>query len=869
MTALATAKPEAAKAVLVKLKKTWLAHALDMGLSLYETAYVARLRHEAGQLIFPRLIDLLLSMVSQSGFVGKQSDHWQHNILAVLATLNTFLLLDKTEDDSILVAIQRLSRCLVKYIENINQPHPIELANSDLLFRHELHLLSSLNEKNKCFSLDEMDYLSNNLKHLLDTAEKRIASYNKETFVLTARQSLYSLEGFPDTLLSKQALQALFAKQKSIMTNPAATAKYYTLTRDPEALTYIQKVIDTNAQGGVLPLYPFNNQEIGWLLLYAIRGRFDIDSVFKEEILALQSRLTEKGIGASPYLTEDADDTSVALFILNHSHQVGSTIPTNILEHWWSEQHGAYETFGGAFRSKPDVSTNTHVLMATLYNKDTTQDEKRVVWRRVVHFLKQVAKHSQTGVFWLDKWNISPFYPALDIIDCLSYFNGQVDEKEQTDLHHLAVTWILSNQDLNTGGFISQKSYGPTLEETSYAVLALKCYVNHLCRYAPITHYANIMRAISQGEQFLEKHQTASFVPLWVAKGLYAPSNVIHALRLAAYHLPCDSLFIRQKNIRALQTFPLGKHSFQLYDFDKNKSVATLAELAQSFGYDQRASIYETFGYALAKRFSVWPLTVEQVHIYFSAHVLMTHLDDLLGQAYANDDIKLLMTQIVSLFQEAKDNTKAYVSQTAWGQPFINNAIDILQSTACWADRYRIPCLEAIIDSINAFIWELDLHDNLLPTSDVYLEKILCLKTYNIFISIAKKIGEINLSNTKVMHEWRQFEKLIGLIGAIDNDIIGFEHDVREGALNLIRIYHEQENYALEDAYAKAQSLRQQSLNEAIKIYQQIKTISLSEQDQHELDTYYAWLTHGLAINLDMLNTQVRYHEVKDKDYHE
>ena len=354
------------------------------------------------------------------------------------------------------------------------------------------------------------------------------------TFLKTARQSLYSLEAFSDDLINVDELRQLFKHQSSIMTNPAATARYYELTGDKLALDYLREVEQHNEQSGMQCLYPFVFQEISWVLLNAVRGGIDIEQFYSQELDLLQQNLTTDGIGASYHLTQDADDTSMALSVLSQTER-SLVIDATVLERWWNPDFNAYETFGKSFRSKPDVSTNVHVLQAALLDQTVAADYKRIVAERVLGFLSISARYDvvSQGRFWIDKWNLSPCYPALEVVSALSkLYNVLPNVEFDVGAMVVAVVNHLVSLQTESGGFQSQQSYGPTVEETAYSVLALKIVLN--MKLLPIENHKKVLVTIERGLAFIAAYKHQYFPPLWVAKGLYSPRNVIWSAIVAS-----------------------------------------------------------------------------------------------------------------------------------------------------------------------------------------------------------------------------------------------------------------------------------------------------------------------------------------------
>ena len=131
--------------------------------------------------------------------------------------------------------------------------------------------------------------------------------------------------------------------------------------------------------------------------------------------------------------------------------------------------------------------------------------------------LKFLYKERVQQAYWVDKWNISPYYSTGLALEAI----GDLD----TNLSTPALDWIMKTQ--NFDGSWGQGN--GTLEETAYAIIAL------------INYHQNVEKIdtsiIKNGLKKLEYNYHINYFPeLWLGKGLYCPYNVVKASVLAALY---------------------------------------------------------------------------------------------------------------------------------------------------------------------------------------------------------------------------------------------------------------------------------------------------------------------------------------------
>jgi halimadienyl-diphosphate synthase len=216
-----------------------------------------------------------------------------------------------------------------------------------------------------------------------------------------------------------------------------------------------------------------------------------------------------KGIGLSIGFTiPDGDDTSLVYEVLSKFNKAPDIESVLAFE---EEEH--FRTYH--FEANSSRSVNIHSLGA-LRAHGLSVDHPSV--KKILHYLNN-TKLSDS--YWVDKWNLSPYYTTSHaIIACAGYANSLVEN---------SIDWITSTQrtDGSWGQHIS------TAEETAYALQALNVWKQNGRKISP--------EIIKKGTKWLEAHNEPPYPPLWIGKGLYCPLNVVQSAIISALHLSMET----------------------------------------------------------------------------------------------------------------------------------------------------------------------------------------------------------------------------------------------------------------------------------------------------------------------------------------
>jgi halimadienyl-diphosphate synthase len=217
-----------------------------------------------------------------------------------------------------------------------------------------------------------------------------------------------------------------------------------------------------------------------------------------------------QGIGLSiGYSIPDGDDTSLVYEVLskfNLAPDIDSVLAF--------EEEDHFRTYH--FEANSSRSVNIHSLGAL---RTLGLDVGHPTIQKLLQYLTNTKI---TDAYWVDKWNLTPYYTTSHaIITCAGYANHLVES---------SIAWILSTQ-LPDG---SWGQHGSTAEETAYALQALNIWKQKGGQVSK--------DVIKKGAEWLKAHSEPPYAPLWIGKGLYCPTNVVRSAILSALQLSMESI---------------------------------------------------------------------------------------------------------------------------------------------------------------------------------------------------------------------------------------------------------------------------------------------------------------------------------------
>jgi halimadienyl-diphosphate synthase len=470
--------------------------------TVYDTCWAARLTNEDGNLAYPHLLPELLDKQHPDGSWGSRTPYVHDRVLSTLA----ILLLSRFEK-------RRHYREQWAAGERYIWQQAQELE-------HDIHptvgfelILPALLKEGKELGLN-LPYTQLG-RYEAQRAEKLSALPTRRLFE-TRTTALFSLEAFRgDVDLDKVSL--LLLDDGSMAGSPSATAWLMGQvpnwrTHYPQSTRYIEDLLRRN-DSGLPAMAPCGIFARTWVLNYLYWGGLldGRDDLLRPHYQYLREQWHPEGVGFSPSMFPDSDDTSMTLLAL---HRGGYDVDgTSLLAYERDEHFAVFE-----HELQPSISANLHILEAleTLPRLDRQRVRDKII--------DYVFSERHSDGYWTDKWHGSAFYPTSQaLIALLLHAPDRMDN---------SLSWLLSTQRADG----SWGQYAPTVEETALALLPLLLYrragwplpeqpLRLACRYL-----------ISQ-----EGSPEADYVELWTAKVLFAPSSIRRSITLAALGLYLDT----------------------------------------------------------------------------------------------------------------------------------------------------------------------------------------------------------------------------------------------------------------------------------------------------------------------------------------
>jgi len=331
----------------------------------------------------------------------------------------------------------------------------------------------------------------------------------------------FSTAAYSSEMVGSQGLESLDIEHLqeangSVAYSPAATAFFaqYVRPGDAAALAYLSQA----CQGGAAPMYfPIDIFERAWGLWNLGLTRLLEDQDFAKQVqlnldYLTSSWLQQQGAGiAKGYSVCDSDDSSVTYEALirwgRPLHDQSALLRYDSAnDHFICFEHEAH----------PSLSANVHVFSAL------RADGCPLEFSAIQKILRFMATTRTPEGYWLDKWHTSPYYvTAHFVIACAGYIDEAV---------RLSIEWLIASQRPEGAWGL----YGPTAEETAYALQAL-------CAWRRAGYAVN-REQLKRGAAWLAEHAQPPYPSQWIGKCLYSPDLVVRAAVLSALLLVEETL---------------------------------------------------------------------------------------------------------------------------------------------------------------------------------------------------------------------------------------------------------------------------------------------------------------------------------------
>lgn len=468
-----------------------------MGPSAYDTAWLARVRVPGTQQArWPELLDRLLASQHSDGSWGSDIRYYHDRVICTLAAI--IALQQNGDSRSIEYAIKRAERFLWHNLHLLPYD-PFELVGFELIFPTLLGEAEQL-------GLDVPTHTCGYSR--IQTAKLKLIP--PDLLYSPHVSTVVSLEFLGRTADVGKLGKALTVNG-SLGNSPAATAFYLSLAgHDARAVGYLNTV--RNHMPHITPFYPFRTFELTWVLNSLTNAGVPIADLLEEaEWRAVQDELTPEGVGFdATFGVPDGDTSSVCSRVLLAA---GLDVDPQILVQYQDAEKHVFRTYH--YERNPSVSTNVHALEALNLMPD--YPNRSQVQAEIITMLLDNRKYS---TFWVDKWHASPYYATSHTLIALLNTKPYL----ATVCQH-TVDWIIHTQLADgSWGYFSKG----TLEETAFALTALL----HYRRYRPVDD-----GVLHEAASFLQRHyegESSVFPPMWIVKCLYAPTDIVRSVVLAA-----------------------------------------------------------------------------------------------------------------------------------------------------------------------------------------------------------------------------------------------------------------------------------------------------------------------------------------------
>jgi halimadienyl-diphosphate synthase len=443
---------------------------------------------------FPGALRWLLRNQMWDGSWGSEIEYIHDRLLSTIAAVNALCLNDSAKyRERIAMGIDYLWDNLDRLDED-----PYETIGSELL-------LPTLLEEGKDLGLNVPDAPPS-----VQAKRERKLGLIPDAMIYSDQTTLaFSMEFLGDEVRPKD-LEKCVNPNGSLGCSPSATMFLLKHNPDWRARNYLRWVSECMWSGGFPSQLPFETFEYAWtiynFLKAGIKGLPGSKALLEQLDHFWRSR--RNGVGWGNAFKCSDSDTSAITFKVLRDH--GYHPDPHIFESY--EMDKGFKCF--MFEVNPSVSAHIHIIEALQDVSEGELPRKEEMLEKTIKFL---AQKQVKGQIWTDKWHASPYYTTCHGIMALT--------KKAPELLEGPIDWLFETQ-MEDGGW---GHYGKsTVEETAYAVQALMEYSTEI---EPLDS-----EPLRRGSAFLQNHRYETLERLWIAKGLYAPVNVIKSAAIGALH---------------------------------------------------------------------------------------------------------------------------------------------------------------------------------------------------------------------------------------------------------------------------------------------------------------------------------------------
>ena len=296
-------------------------------------------------------------------------------------------------------------------------------------------------------------------------------------------------------------------------------ARYAEATGDAAVIARLRELL-ARPLGGLWPTGRI--PELVYALYYLSRAGVDMRHHFAEELALLGRFLTPEGLPVWEGAARMDCDMTAAAVCAAFTSGLPVSFAVERFERFWVESRRCYMGFDG--QPIPSVSTEVHVLEATMAAPHVSRHQRLAVWQRTLRLLEERPWHEQA--------HASPFF-VWELVASMGFRHAHHFPEAPTNVHLEALERILENQTPG-GGFQSACTHAPNPEETALALTALRSALGTL---APGPLRLRARTAAEAGCAYLRGAIAEEHTPhpaFWTTKVLMTPPHIIQALVLSS-----------------------------------------------------------------------------------------------------------------------------------------------------------------------------------------------------------------------------------------------------------------------------------------------------------------------------------------------
>ncbi|KAK3381795.1 hypothetical protein B0H63DRAFT_561415 [Podospora didyma] len=507
--------------------------------SLYDTAWLARVRTPDGDWLFPQCFQHLIHTQEPEGgwpIYGADTDGIMSTMASLIALRDHYR--HNPENASIPVPRPLIGERIL--LAEANLRHRLQVWDVALAVHVGFEILvpSLLDELELDDSIKKFEFTGRPL--LMSMNQRKLRKFRPEMIYDPVTTTLvHSLEGLVGKIDFDRVSHHL--THGSMLASPAATAAYliYSTDWDPAAESYLRSVVANGSGkgGGSVPTaFPSAFFELAWVTSTLLKTRASTeilalpDAVKISAFLEYQLERHGGAVGFDEGLLEDSDDTAKVILVLR---LLGIRVfPKRLIAEF--EDKDNFRTY--KYEMSVSLSVNCNVLAALVHCQDP-----ETYHSQIVKISRSLCRDLLSGNV-RDKWNLTNGYSFMLLSQAFvkliqiwdSGLIGQLPEdliREQIPIALLhTLLQILHTQ--TSAGYWAFKNH-ESLEATSYAVLAL----NALSTLPWVLYIRpQVLAAIRNGAAYLAQHRDEwrQDEHLWVAKVSYALPTVARAYIIAA-----------------------------------------------------------------------------------------------------------------------------------------------------------------------------------------------------------------------------------------------------------------------------------------------------------------------------------------------